>query len=150
MVGIAFYFEENDKDVYSGRRIDLDAWNYAIKLAGDVDEVIIVNKTDTILRSPDHDLKSFNVVDELPELSGVVAHVVCPWDKKPQQKVPLWKCNHNVDWYVFGPAAGWDATQEIISLGVFIPQNGIGALHAVHAATVIMAHRFGVLSWQLQ
>ena len=34
MAGIVFWFENNDRDVFSGRQVDLDAWRYAIKAGG--------------------------------------------------------------------------------------------------------------------
>lgn len=52
-VGVCFYFEDNDVDVWSGRSIDLDAWNYAIKAAGDIKDVVIINRTNENLRTLD-------------------------------------------------------------------------------------------------
>ena len=37
--GVAFFFEEFDTDVYSGRLGFLDAWNYAFLAAGDITDV---------------------------------------------------------------------------------------------------------------
>ena len=44
MSGLVFYFENNDIDVWSGRKMDLDAWNYNCKI-GNINDVIIVNKS---------------------------------------------------------------------------------------------------------
>jgi len=138
MAGICFYFEDNDSDVYSGRDIDLDAWNYACKAAGDIDRMIVVNRTDNVLTTPDSDMR-FEVVTELPDLPNAV-RVCTPW----KGGEPLWTFDHEVDWYVFGPSEGWPD----VSKGVHIPLAGKAALHAVHAATVVLTHRYGVKSWQ--
>jgi len=136
MAGICFFFEDSDVDVWSGK--DLDAWNYAIKAAGDVDNMIVVNKTDQYLQSPDVNL-GFQVVNELPELENAT-FIKCPWDSG--ENISLWDFDHNTDWYVFGPASGWGGVD-----GVCIPQNGIGACHSVHIATTVMFHRYQTI-WQ--
>ena len=143
MVGVCFYFEDNDVDVWSGRRIDLDAWNYAAKAAGDIDKMIVINKTLSKLTTPDGEL-DFSVVEELPELEGRIAYICCPWNKM-KLATPLWDFDHNVDWYVFGPAGGW---HHEVDIGVYIPQAGIGALHSTHVASTVMFHRYRTLSWQ--
>lgn len=139
--GVVFFFEENDLDVWSGRPIDLDAWRYCIKAAGDIDQVIIVNKTNEKLHFDD--AMNVKIVSELPELPGQVLYVICPWDKTTE-KEPIWTLDHfGIDWYVFGPANGWSGKE--IKRGVFIPvPNGL-SFHSVHAATVIMTHRRGFL-----
>ena len=141
MAGIIFFFEETSRDVFSGRPQDLDAWNYAIKIAGDIDNMVIINRTNQRIRRVDSDLKNFHVLDTLPDfdLWGRVVHVVCPWDATGN-KTTLWGFDHAVDWYVFGPASGWGSLQS--ECAVFIPQAGKGALHALHVAPIIMAHRF--------
>lgn len=143
MVGICFYFERYDVDVWSGRRIDLDAWNYAIKAAGDIDRMIVINRSHMEIKTPDGNLK-FKVVDELPELEGNVAYICCPWNKA-KTKISLWDFDHNVDWYVFGPANGW---QHEIDTGVYVPQAGQAALHATHVASTVMFHRYRTVTWQ--
>jgi hypothetical protein len=141
MVGICFYFESYDKDVWSGRRIDLDAWNYAAKAVGDVDRIIVINKTFSEIKNPDSGTFDFKVVTEIPKLEGKIIKVCCPWDKCKNLK-SLWDFDHNVDWYVFGPADGW---REEIENGVYIPQNGKAALHSTHVASTVLFHRYEVL-----
>jgi hypothetical protein len=142
MPGICFYFENNDIDVWSGRRIDLDAWNYAEQAAGDIERVIIINKSDVEIQIANH----YEVVNDIPILEGRVAHVCCPWDSATE-KVALWDFDHQVDWYVFGPANGWAG--QILDLGVYVPISGQGALHAVHVAAIVLTHRYGALgSWR--
>ena len=136
MAGICFYYEDVDVDVWSGK--DLDAWNYACKVAGDITKMIVVNGTDQIVVSPDSEL-DFEVVEELPEL-GKAAYIVCPWESP---SLSLWDFEHDVDWYVFGPASGWNAPLE--ESRVSIPQSGRGAVHSAHIATVVMFHRYWTL-----
>lgn len=138
MVGVCFFFEQNDIDVWSGRKADLDAWNYAIKAAGDVDRVVVVNRTDLKLRTFDADL-DLMFVDELPELLGRRIHVHAPREPA-KQTTPLWAFDHlGVDWYLFGPAMGWRCE---IPEGIHIPTANDVELHAVHIASIVMAHRF--------
>ena len=143
MVGIVFYFEDSDIDVWSGK--NLDAWNYACKVAGDVTDMIVINKTDQTIKTPDATM-NFQVVDELPDLTGNLCYVACPWDQIPTLK-PITEYNHQtVDWYIFGPADGWGTS---IEEGCFLPQSGRGACHSVHIATAVMFYRYwDSLSWQ--
>jgi len=136
MPGVAFFFEANDVDVWSGRPVDLDAWRYAIRAAGDISRAVIVNRTGASLML-DGDMR-VDVCDELPDLEGRVAHIICPWNPA-RERVELWGFDHAVDWYVFGPAGGW---QHAPDLGVYVPQAGHGAPHAVHVASVVMMHRY--------
>lgn len=138
--GIVFYFEENDVDVWSGRAIDLDAWNYAIKAGGNIDKVIVINKTNQNLTTLDGNV-DFQVTTEIPVLSGTVAQIVCPWENTQSNKINLWDFDHNIDWYVFGPANGW-ANNYFGDILLTIPQQGIGACHAIHINTVIMFDRY--------
>lgn len=142
MVGICFFFEENDIDVYSGRPIDLDAWNYAAKAAGDVDSVHIINRTDADFSPFNSECKTTVAEEFSPkDLSGHLTYLVPPWQDATQ---PLWVFDHFTDWYVFGPAGGWPGGQQ----GVCVPQAGCGALHSVHIASVVLMHRYGVVSWR--
>lgn len=143
MVGVAFHFEPNDVDVWSGRRIDLDAWNYAIKAAGDVDRAVVVNTTSQALSSFDADM-DISIVPELPVLENAV-HVCCPWEAdRCRSATALWDFDHaGLDWYVFGPAQGW---RRDLDRGLYVPQAGVGALHAVHIASVVLLHRFHILN----
>jgi len=137
MAGICFYFEPNDVDVWSGRRLDLDAWNYAAK-AGGVDRMVVINLTDQVIRTPDSDLAEFRVVDAMPPLDRAV-YLVGPGEAAGAS--PLWTFDHDVDWYCFGPAQGW---QFPVSPKLHVPQANRGALHSVHVATAVMLHRHHV------
>lgn len=148
MTGVLFFFEENDIDIFSGRRIDLSAWNYAIKSAGDIDSVIIVNRTSRLLPVIDSNINT-EVVESIPNLVGTKTYIVCPHDQA-QIKTSLWDFDHKTDWYIFGPAAGWKKEKLEIENGVFIPTALNDGLHALHIATSVMLHRFRVISWQPQ
>lgn len=143
MAGLCFFFEQYDVDVWSGRRIDLDAYNYAAKVAGDIDKMIVVNRTSENIQTPDADIE-FSVVSKLADapITGSTVHVCCPWDTAGTL-TSLWDFGHDVDWYVIGPAAGW--TNHIVGDGIYIPGAHAVAMHGVHAAAVIMAHRYHVV-----
>lgn len=138
MAGVAFFFESNDVDVWSGRRVDFDAWNYAIKAAGDIDRAVIVNRTDVDISTFDADL-DIRVEVDLPDLEDAV-FVCCPWEaNRCTRAVSLWEFNHEISWYVFGPANGW---QRDLDFGVYVPQSGSAALHSVHIGSIVLLHRF--------
>jgi hypothetical protein len=144
MAGVVFFFEPHDADVWSGRPVDLDAWALACLAAGDIDRVVVINRTEMELRPF---VDRFAVVSSVPELEGRVARVVAPTDRHLVPR-PVWWFDHEVDWYVFGPAAGWLSLgeQKADATAITIPLAHEGcALHAVHAASVVMAHRFAVV-----
>jgi len=151
MAGVVFFFEEHEMDVYSGRRIDLAAWNYALKAAGDIKNVILVNRTKQVVKTFDAEI-NFKAVDRFPSLDGEVIYVICPWNKYEGVRHDLWTFDHHVDWYVFGPAHGWGGIMPKNS--VTIPQsNDQCAIHAPHIATVVMMHRYSVIGgekWRSQ
>jgi len=143
MAGICFYFENNDADVWSGRSIDLDAWNYSSKLSPDIDKVVIVNKTGQNLNHFDTSIDVL-IVDELPTLEGNLTQLVCPWEETPLPKTNLWDFSHNTDWYVYGPASGWGGNYFSNSY-LTIPQNSLAACHSIHISTTVMSHRYKTL-----
>jgi len=149
MAGIIFYFEENDIDVFSGRELDLSAWNYAIKTSGDITKVIIINKTNQVISSFDYGLEQFTLVPSEKDLNipeeDVVVQVACPWNPTNNEKVSIWDFNHDVDWYYFGPANGWSNLEESNKV-VYIPQNGQGAMHAIHIVSAVMLHRYKTIN----
>lgn len=140
MVGVCFHYEEYDSDVFSGRPVILDAWNYAISAAGDVTEVCIINKTAQTLKfNEKFDLKVFGTCQEFLEYSKSrkVTNVVAPGEV--DQPTSLWEFDHVTDFYLFGSTA-----DRLSGGGIIIPTAGVAAFHPVHAATVVLSHRFGV------
>jgi hypothetical protein len=143
MTGITFFFENNDTDVWSGRRVDLDAWNYACKAAGDIDSVIIINKTAMEIKHFDVKMNT-HIVSTWEEAEEIMSgdrqtFITCPWDGGSHS--PLYDFDHKTDWYVFGPASGWKVPRD----GIYIPQAGRGSLHSMHIASAVLLHRF----WRL-
>lgn len=139
MVGVAFYFEHNDIDVYSGRAIDLDAWNIASKISGDITEMLIVNRTEQKLNTPDTQLV-FSVVDKLPILENAIY-------LDPTKGTSLWDLDHSpVEWYVFGPASGWDHQADPTKRYIHIPTMMNVHCHSQHVMTAVMYHRYGTMN----
>jgi hypothetical protein len=141
MAGICFFFENNDVDVWSGRNSDLDAWNYACKVAGDIDKAIIINQSSMDLKTFDENM-DVKIVSSLKEanIEGHITQLVCPWNTA--ETTSLWDYDHNTDWYIFGPAEGWE--QDFFGTQVCVPQHSKGGLHSVHVATTVMLHRYSV------
>jgi hypothetical protein len=128
MVSLAFYFQHHDLDVFSGRRQDVDAWNYSAK-SGEINEIIMADETNNNWTT-DGDVPH-QFVDDLSNLPGTVAYFC------PHGETSLWSLDHAaIDVYAFGPASGWDKRER--QLTVYIP--GI-EIHAQHAAAIAMAHR---------
>ena len=141
MPGVCFYFEDSDTDVWSGH--DLDAWGYACKVAGDISDIIVVNKTTQEIPSFDRAFNLTEVADLAAAealMTGEKMYLICPWEAG--NHVSIAGNLHTADWYVFGPATGFGGSRD----GVFIPQAGQGAVHSVHAATVVMFHRYWTLN----
>ena len=138
MAGICFFYEDPDVDVWSGR--GFDAWNYASKLAGDIDTAFVVNLTDQSLQTFDQriDFRVFDsLVDAEAAMAGAKCYVTCPWNAGNQTSA--YDFDHaGVGFYIFGPASGWHHAID----GVCLPQAGGGAVHAVHAATALMFTRY--------
>ena len=142
MAGICFYFEDSDVDMWSGK--DFDAWNYACKVAGDIDKAFVINRTSQTLQSFDQtmDFRAFDNLTEAQEaMTGTLCFVGCPWDVGIYK--PINEFEHAaIDWYIFGPASGWKEPHY----GLCLPQAGGGAVHSVHAATAVMFYRY----WAMQ
>lgn len=141
MSGVIFYYEDKDADVWSGHPTQtLDAWNYACKLS-DIDSVIIINKTDDVLNfNLEFDVQ---IVKELPEITGTIAQIVCPWDF--EDTISVWDFDHQIDWYILGPSCGWNK-KELSDTKITIPCPSRAALHSVHAFSIVSAHRYEVIN----
>jgi len=141
MAGIVFYFEDNDVDVWSGRNIDLDAWNYNCKIGG-ITKAIVVNLTDQNLITFDGNM-DITFVNELPSLSGHVTQLVTSNDTNTPTS--LWDFDHQTDWYVFGPSNGWSGNIFGDTL-LTIPQTSGAHHYSVFVDTTIMFHRDHILN----
>jgi len=138
MAGIIFFYENNYIDVFSGVNAVLPEWNNICKV-GQIDKAIIVNKTQQDIVPFDASM-DIQIVSELPSDLTNVVQLVCPWETNFNY-VTLQDFDHDVDWYFFGPAAGWKST-DIGGKYVTVPQAGRGALHSLHIASAIMFDRF--------
>jgi len=141
MAGIVFYFEDNDTDVWSGRRIDLDVWNYNCKIGG-ITKAIVVNKTSEDLITFDSNM-DVTFMDNMPTLSGTVAQLVTPTEVSGTTS--LWEFDHQVDWYVFGPAGGWGGN-HFGDILLTIPETTSVYHHSVFVGATIMFHRDSIIN----
>lgn len=146
MAGLIFYYEDSGIDVWSGKKND--AWNYALKASGGFTNVIIINLSSATPESINKEF-SLNIVtslnDALALTTGSLCQIVCPWDLESESKTSLWNYDHSADWYIFGPAGGWANNSIEGSSKVYIPQEGLGSLHSVHAASIVLLHRYKVI-----
>lgn len=145
MSGIIFYYEDSDIDVWSGK--NLDAWNYAAKI-GEIDSLIVINKTDQELKNPNVSL-NFKVINDISELKveGLTVALRCPWESEKGDS--LWEFNHDVNWYIIGPAAGWNSVKseyKNFDYNIHIPQGNKIATHSIHVATTVMFDRYNKLN----
>ena len=142
MAGLVFFYEDVDTDVYSGDPSTLAVWSYAAKLAGDVDNIVVVNTTDQRLTSPDQAM-GFEVLPDIEHLDAIQGHktiVCCPWSGIVGAE-SLYTFSHDTEWYMFGPASGW-LIPPLYDSAVYVPQAGNGACHATHVATAVMFDRY--------
>lgn len=144
MVGVAFFFEEYDTDVYSGRQECLDAWNYAFLAAGDITDVVIVNRTDlTPILPLNYKIQIVSSEEEFLAIAAEDRITRIGAYNEFEKTESLWDFDHDTDWYFFGRAHGHKAYA-----GVTIPTARNTVFHSVHAATVVMVHRHEVTKWQ--
>jgi hypothetical protein len=154
LAGIVFYFEDYDKDVYSGRRIDLDAWNYAMK-SGGIDKAICFNCVHDIKLQMDnkihfteihaHNVKPRVILSQWLNENGIDKKIVLftPPKSAPNDAIHIKDLEHNtVDWYVFGPSVGVDSDYKNTQY-VYIPTADERIdLHSVHIGSYVMLRRF--------
>jgi hypothetical protein len=144
MAGVAFFFEEFDTDVYSGRLGFLDAWNYAFLAAGDITDVVIINRTDLVPILPvNYRIQIVSSEEEFLALASGDRITYIGAYNEFEETTSLWDFDHKTDWYFFGHAHGHKAPT-----GVTIPTARNTVFHSVHAATVVMTHRYEVMKWQ--
>lgn len=146
MAGIAFWFEDNDTDVFSGRTVDLDAWRYAIK-AGGITKARCFNSSSLdlffdagfdfeVIGSSGEDFNTWINNHSSERLIGFETQWSCPINGQCFSTLD----HSTVDWYIFGPSFGIDNNLPIEY--IYLPQNGIAALHSVHIASAVMLRRW--------
>jgi hypothetical protein len=151
MAGIVFWFENFDKDVFSSRHpVDLDAWRYAAK-AGDIHNMHCINTSSTFsdsqLQLGGTGTNTFSETFEDWYATHSTENIVIletQWTAPPGS-IALKDLDHsNVDWYVFGSSSG--APIGLPHQYVYLPQNGVAALHSAHIASAVMLRRFEALN----
>ena len=139
MAGICFFFENKNVDIFSGCRHSLDAWNYALLAGGGITDVAIINHTDLHLTF--NRQFNFTIYPHVSAFNSAVYDQTVTYigaENEFTNVTSIWDFDHNTDWYMFGPAHGHTKHES----GVSIPG---GVFHSVHAASVVMAHRYKVL-----
>jgi hypothetical protein len=130
--GVCLHFEDNDRDVWSGRPVDLDAWRYALRAFGG-NRLAVVNLTGAELAVHDEHLR-FEQHASLEEFVDLheKEHLVFVELGGPN----LRDFSHPGDcWYVFG---GTSVT--LPRADITVPTCGV-VLHPVHAAQIVLWDR---------
>jgi hypothetical protein len=150
MAGICFSL---DGDSVSS---NLEIWAAIAATAGDIDRLAFIHPTAPYI--PDGaEIQSetqaeFHVyarlIDFLTEQSGSKVFVCHPWEIPDfPEAASLWLYDHDIDWYIFGPAAGWISLEGCRTL--YIPQAGRVALPPVNLAAAVMLHRLAVVNAEI-
>lgn len=145
MSGIVFWFQNYDKDVFSGRPIDLDAWRYAMHIGG-ITSAKIINATEpkvdiTLGGGIDFEVigsNSQDLVDWVEKNSDKNIVVLdTPWSSQ-EGLMPISELNcKEVDWYVFGSADGNPKFTVPVQY-VCLPQNSKVTIHSLHIASAVL------------
>lgn len=140
---LAFFLEDWDRDVYSGRQIDLDAYRYACK-AFRVKEMAVINPEGIEYEFNDQDMK---LTEFISFEDFVAAHkdekivlLETPWSA-PASSRSLGKGGAEADWFVIGPSSGWIPQPPGFDW-LIVPQDGRGGLHGQHIATLLLGYLF--------
>lgn len=143
--GLAFHFDNQDVDIYSGRQIDLDAYRYACKAFG-VSKMACINTSGLPLAMNDESI-SFSehscFEDFIKKNKNKNIYILeVPWRLHDKKHSSIQDDLGDFDWIVVGPAAGWAKDQYRHGQLLTIKQNGRGALHGQHVATLVLGQIF--------
>lgn len=131
--GVCLHFEDYDRDVWSGRSIDLDAWRYALKAFGG-DRMAVINLTGDKIAMND---ESVAYEEHSSLASFLAAHQGETMVFVELGGSDLAAFEHPADcWYVFG-----GTTVSLPRADVEIPTGGL-ALHPVHCWQMVAWDRF--------
>lgn len=137
MAGLCFHIEADE--------IDLAPWRHAALVAGDIDTLAIINRTAKPIAHPNDDgmglCQYANLGQFLDDHRGRSMAYLCAPCEPVRARLPLWQFDHDTDWYVFGPAAGW---RREIDTAITAPQSGRTALPAMQVASTVLLHRYWV------
>ena len=150
MAGVVFWFEDNDRDTFSGRQLDLDAWRHALKAGGidkarcfnisKFDPVIIGDDDYTIAGTSKKDYIDWVDQHKYENLLFVGSQNECP-----ESAVTLKNVDHNqVDWYIFGRSNGILKTGHEKNF-MYLPTKNNLALHSLHIASAVMLDRWSAI-----
>lgn len=133
MFGVCLHFEPHDRDVWSGRALDLDAWRYALRAFGG-DRLAVVNLAGDRLAVHDERIE----VEEHPDLdSFVAAHRGERLVYVELGGPSLIDYQHPAEcWYVFG-----GTTVTLPRADVTVPMSGV-VLHPVHVEQIVLWDRY--------
>lgn len=136
MAGICFHWE---------RGIDLNLWNDAALAAGDIDTLALIGRAPDTIRSPSDAVGLClyaNLNQFLDDHRCRSMVYLCAPGEPASVRTPLWRFDHDTDWYMFGPPAGWSWE---IDTAITAPQSGEMALPAAYIAATVMLHRHWVM-----
>lgn len=157
MTGIAFYFEDNDADVWSGRQIDLDQWMRLVLCYG-YDNIAVIDlstgKQASFNGNQSVPIEFFTSSADFMMAYGTDKFTVfeCPWNPTTRSKIMMWDYDHTTDrdWHCFGPSGGWASTAlknntngldiQIVS----IPQANQDPQPAIYVASIVGAHMHNI------
>lgn len=156
-IGLCFHFETTDRDLWSGRKIDLDAWQ-TMCVAFDVKKVVCIDLAgwahiDWPQGGPD--LKIVKSLEEFEEYAGEDSlerriYVETPWTVPKENSPPITPyrsinlTTDDIYWLIIGPSAGIKPSSNRKHYYT-VPQeggkNGKGpSLYPVHMASVPLSH----------
>lgn len=151
MIAAVFHFEDQDKDAWSGRNIDLDIWRYNTKIFG-LDTLIMIDQMTggTPYQHLDEEQKfeRFTSLDNFLQAhpEGEKIWFETPWSF-PSSVTPV-KLNDfqhpnttSDIFYIFGPATGFTIAENDPRTWVTIPQKIPAATHASFVAPIVFYDR---------
>lgn len=112
MTGICFHLEFEHDGVGAAGNFGLDVWENVAQLADDIETIAIINRTTEQIgnAATSTGLCVYTNLDQfLDDHRGRTIVYVCATVGVATMCGPLWRCDEDIDWYVFGPVAGWDS-----------------------------------------
>lgn len=148
--GIVVPFEPYDRDVWSGRLIDFDAYRYSIQAFG-INKMRVINLTSMELPGKDRmdqalDYKVYSSYAEFfADEAGPYVAFETEWSyPKNVKPIPLNNLTHfNKGWYVFGPSEGFKPfPADLMDVEwSYLPVKPRIAWHTTHVVAAVMWDR---------
>ena len=153
--GIVFHFENFEKDVFSGREIDFDAWRYACKAFG-IEQMVVIDLipggSKYIIADAEYKPTIYFSLKDFEDLhlTDNLIYFETSWSfSKELTPINLNDFKHpktGNTWYIFGPANGFTPQINDGKTWVSIPQKTNTALHSLHLAPIALYDRYIKLS----